>query len=259
MRVQQSVCLPALKPGQISFDEYFATLAGIGYKAVEVWGIDQNFADFCKTAAKHGLRVVSFIGVGSLDQGLNDAKNHERIEAEVKKSVDIAADNNVPGIIVFSGNRLPGQTDDIGARVAIEGLKRVAPIAEKKGVNLNLELLNSKVDHKGYLCDRTSWGALVVSAVNNPRVKLLYDIYHMQIMEGDVIRTIRENIQWIGHMHTAGVPGRKDPDESQELNYAAVAKAIAETNYAGYVGHEFWAAGDPIAAVRKAFTIFDQQ
>ena len=139
-----------------------------------------------------------------------------------------------------------------------DGLRRVAPYAEKKNVNLNLELLNSKVDHPGYQCDHTKWGAAVCEKVGSPRVKLLYDIYHMQIMEGDIIRTIRENIRWIGHFHTAGNPGRNDMDDTQELNYAGICRAIAETDYGYYVGHEFKPKRNPVKALHHAFSVCDQ-
>ena len=131
--------------------------------------------------------------------------------------------------------------------------------AEAKGVNLNIELLNSKVNHPGYQCDHTNWGVAVCEKVNSPRVKLLYDIYHMQIMEGDLIRTIRQNIKWIGHFHTAGNPGRNDMDDTQELNYAGICRAIAETGYDLYVGHEFKPKGDLIAAMRETFALCDQE
>jgi hydroxypyruvate isomerase len=139
-----------------------------------------------------------------------------------------------------------------------DGLRRVAPYAERKKVNLNLELLNSKVDHPGYQCDHTAWGVAVCERVNSPRVKLLYDIYHMQIMEGDLIRTIRENVHWIGHFHTAGNPGRNDMDDTQELNYAGICRAIAATGYELYVGHEFAAKGDLVEALRRTFALCDQ-
>ena len=134
----------------------------------------------------------------------------------------------------------------------------MAPYAEQKDINLNLELLNSKIDHPGYQCDHTAWGVAVCERVDSPRVKLLYDIYHMQIMEGDVIRTIRENIRWIGHFHTAGNPGRNDMDDTQELNYAGICKGIADTGYDLYVGHEFKPKGDPVEALRQTFARCDQ-
>jgi len=146
-----------------------------------------------------------------------------------------------------------GVSDEHGAANTTAGLKRIAPYAEKKGVTLNLELLNSKINHPNYMCDHTEWAADVVRNVASTRVKMLYDIYHMQVMEGDVIHTITDNIDHIGHFHTAGVPGRYDPDETQELYYPAVAKAIAATDYAGFVCHEFMAKGDKIEALKNAF------
>ncbi|MDP6058764.1 MAG: TIM barrel protein, partial [Pirellulaceae bacterium] len=162
----------------------------------------------------------------------------------------------VGGLICFSGNRVEGMEEEEAIENTVDGFLRVSSYAEEKGINLNLELLNSKVDHAGYQCDFTDWGLEVVERVDSPRVKLLYDIYHMQIMEGDVIETIRANVEWIGHFHTAGVPGRKDMDETQELNYAAIAQAISETDYDLYVGHEFCPKGDVIEALRKTHPIF---
>ena len=190
--------------------------------------------------------------------GLNDPGEHDRIEAELKESVDLAAAAGIPGLIVFSGNRREGLTDEAGLEATVAGLKRAAPYAEAKGINLNLELLNSKVDHPGYQCDHSAWGFEVCRRVDSPNVKVLFDIYHMQIMEGDVIRTIRDNIQWIGHFHTAGVPGRNDFDDTQELNYVGICRAIAESGYDLYVGHEFKPKGEPYAALAQAFAICDQ-
>jgi len=140
----------------------------------------------------------------------------------------------------------------------VEGLRRVAPYAEAKGVNLNMELLNTTVDHPGYECNHSAWGVAVCEQVNSPNVKLLFDIYHMQIMEGNIISTIRNNIRWIGHFHTAGVPGRRDFDDSQELNYRGICRAIAESGYNFYVGHEFKPKGDPYEALARAFEICNQ-
>jgi len=150
-----------------------------------------------------------------------------------------------------------GEAEAIDA--VADGLKRVVEHAEKKEINLNVELLNSKVNHPGYQCDHTAWGIAVCEKVGSTRAKLLYDIYHMQIMEGDVIRTIRDNIKWIGHFHTAGNPGRNDFDDTQELNYAGICKAIAQTGYELYVGHEFVPKGNAVEALRQAFEMCDQQ
>ena len=148
--------------------------------------------------------------------------------------------------------------DDTGAAITAEGLARVAGAAEDAGVTLVLELLNSKVNHPGYQCDHTAWGVRVCEAVNSPRVRLLYDIYHMQIMEGDIIRTIQRHHAWFGHYHTAGNPGRHDLDDAQELQYPAIMRAVAATGYTGFVGQEFLPKGEPVAALRHAFALCDR-
>ena len=166
----------------------------------------------------------------------------------------MAAQWNIPNLICFSGNR-GGLDDATGAEITAENLRAVAKMAEDAGVTLVLELLNSKVDHPDYQCDKTAWGVQVCRMVDSPRVRLLYDIYHMQIMEGDIIRTIRENHANFGHYHTAGNPGRNEIDASQELNYPAIVRAIAETGYTGYVAQEFIPTGDPVVALQAAFDL----
>jgi len=246
------------KPEAMSLDELFETGAEIGYVAVELWHRGDDFEEVVALAKKYNLVVASICGHASLPDGLNKRSNHDRIEDELETSIDVAARHGVPGLICFSGNRQPYQSEIEAIEAVADGLRRVAPYAEQKGVNLNLELLNSKVDHPGYQCDHTAWGVAVCERVNSPRVKLLYDIYHMQIMEGDVIRTIRENIKWIGHFHTAGNPGRYDMDDTQELNYAGICAAIAATDYDLYVGHEFKPKGDLIKALRWVFELCDR-
>jgi hydroxypyruvate isomerase len=245
-------------PEKSSRDKLFATAAEIGYAAVEMWHRDETFEDEVADARKHDLAFASMCGHQSIEKGLNDPVEHDRIEAELHESIDVAARVGIPGVICFSGNRRDDLSDEQGIENCVAGLRRIAPYAEEKGVNLNMELLNSKVSHPRYQCDHTAWGVAVCEQVDSPRVKLLYDIYHMQIMEGDIIRTIRDNIQWIGHFHTAGVPGRHDCDETQELYYPAIARAIAETGYDLFVGHEFRPVGDPMDALRKTFDIFNQ-
>jgi hydroxypyruvate isomerase len=159
-------------------------------------------------------------------------------------------------VITFSGNRR-GQADAEGIDNCVIGLNRVKAIAEDKGVTICLELLNSKVNHKDYQCDHTAWGVEVMKRVSSPRVKLLYDIYHMQIMEGDVIRTIQQNIAYIGHFHTGGVPGRHELDGTQELNYRAVAEAIVALGYQGYFAHEFIPVRDPLKSLGEAVELCD--
>ena len=253
MALRQSFMLPALAGNLDDKASFIEQAAGIGLAAIELPSYDEAFDEMCEAAARHGLRVASFIGHASLEDGLNDRANHDRIEDELKNSIDIAAVRGIPGMICFSGNRIAGMGDDEAIANTAEGLRRAAPYAEQKGVNLNLELLNSKIDHPGYQCDGTAWGLAVVERVGSERVKLLYDIYHMQIMEGDVIRTVLDNLDAIGHLHTAGNPGRQDLDDEQELNYPGIYRAIARAGYRGYLGHEFRPKGDPVAALRQAY------
>jgi len=235
--------------GQAKDPEKFLRAAKqIGYEAVEL--IPRELWDIARQA---GLLIATY-GVGPIDQGFNRRENHAALEDEFKGTLELAVRYQIPNLIVFSGNRA-GLSDEEGAAAAAEGLKRLAPLAEAKGVTLVLELLNSKVDHQDYMCDHTAWGAKVIDAVGSPRVKLLYDIYHMQIMEGDVIRTIRDNISRIGHIHTAGNPGRNDLDSDQELYYPAIMRAIAATGYQGLVGQEFVPKGPALEAYRAAFEL----
>jgi len=258
MRIKQSICYPLFNPKDVSLEELFRVASKLGYKAAELWKRGDDFEEVAALAKKHGLVIASTMGHMSLEDGLNKRSNHERIEEELRTSIAVAVKHGIPGVICFSGNRQADQSEEEATETVAEGLRKVAPYAEKKGVNLNLELLNSKVNHIGYQCDHTKWGVAVCEKVGSPRVKLLYDIYHMQIMEGDIIRTIRENIQWIGHFHTAGNPGRNDMDDTQELNYAGICRAIAETDYPYYLGHEFKPKGDPIEALRQTFEVCDQ-
>lgn len=184
--------------------------------------------------------------------GLNKVENHEGHLQLVKERIDQSAEAGFRNIVVFSGNREDGLSDRQGLENCARALRQIAPYAEKKGQLLLMELLNSKRDHKGYMCDRTAWGVELVQKVGSPAFKLIYDIYHMQIQEGDVIATIREFHQSIGHYQTAGVPGRRNLDDNQELHYPAIMRAIAETGYDGAVGHEFIPSGDPREALAQA-------
>ena len=188
--------------------------------------------------------------------GFNDAANHAMLLKELEATIPQAAAAGVPNVIAMFGNRR-GMSDAQGAANCIAGLSRIKALAEEHGVTICVELLNSRVDHTDYQGDRTAFGVEVVRGVGSPRVRLLYDIYHMQIMEGDVIRTIRDNFQWIAHFHTGGVPGRHELDETQELNYRAVARAIADLGFQGYVAHEFQPARDPLASLAEAVRICD--
>jgi hydroxypyruvate isomerase len=162
----------------------------------------------------------------------------------------------IPQMIVFSGNR-DGQADADGLAICAEGLRAITPLAEQLGVTVIMELLNSKVDHHDYQCDRTPWGVELVKQVGSPRFKLLYDIYHMQIMEGDVIRTLRDHKDAIAHYHTGGVPGRAEIDDTQELNYGAICRAIVDTGFTGYLAQEFIPRRDPVESLAQAARICD--
>ena len=192
----------------------------------------------------------------SLANGINRKERHDEIEKPYREMLIKAADAGAPNIIVMSGNR-GGLPDEQGIENCAAFLNRVKALAEDKGINICMELLNSKVNHPDYQCDHTAWGVEVMKRVNSPRVKLLYDIYHMQIMEGDIIRTIRDNIQYIGHFHTAGNPGRHEIDETQELNYRPIAQAIVDAGYTGYLAHEYSPLKDPLTSLDKAIEICD--
>jgi hydroxypyruvate isomerase len=191
-----------------------------------------------------------------LTNGFVNRASHPMLIGELERTLPVAKAAGVPNLIAMFGNR-QGRTNADAIPTAIEGLKKIAPLAEEQGVNVCVELLNSKVDHPDYIGDHTAFGVEVMKGVASPRVKLLYDIYHMQIMEGDVIRTITDNHQYIGHFHTGGVPGRHEIDASQELNWRAVMKAIADTGFKGFVAHEFVPTRDPLTSLREAYDICD--
>ncbi len=231
---------------RMGMDELCRAAADIGLS-----GIDLVNPEDWPTVRKYGLTPAMVPGAGAIPDGWNRKESHDRLEKEMLENIARAAAAKVPNVITFSGNRR-GLSDEEGKANCILGLRRVSRAAGDAGVTICMELLNSKVDHKDYQCDHTSWGAAVAQGVDSPRVKLLYDIYHMQIMEGDVIRTIRQNIQYIAHFHTGGVPGRHELDDTQELQYRTIAKAIADLNYQGYIGHEFLPVKDPLASLRQA-------
>lgn len=205
-------------------------------------------------AQDYGLKIVTHGLHDPLEQGVSHPKYWDDIQRQAEKTLSMANQWDIPNLIVFSGNR-EGLDDATGAENAIKHLEILAKDAESAGVTLILELLNSKVDHPDYQCDSTAWGVQVVSAVNSPNLRLLYDIYHMQVMEGDVIQTIRDNHQWFAHYHTAGVPGRNEIDDSQELNYRAISQAIHDTGYTAYLGQEFIPLNDWKASLKQAYDI----
>ena len=203
------------------------------------------------TVQKYGLVPAMTPGAGTIPDGWNRKENHDRLVAQIQENIPRAEAAKVPNVITFSGYRR-GLPDEEGKENSIIGLNRVKKIAEDHGVTICLELLNSKIDHHDYQCDHSAWGVAVMKGVDSPRVKLLYDIYHMQIMEGDIIRTIRENINYIAHFHTGGVPGRHELDDTQELQWRTVAKAIADLNFQGYMAHEFIPTRDPMTSLAQA-------
>ncbi|MEO8622677.1 MAG: TIM barrel protein [bacterium] len=238
--------------GKIPIDELCETAKGIGYKSVEL--LDEK--DW-RVPASHGLVCAMANGFGTIPVGFNRPNQHDKLVADGERMIPLAAEAKVPNIVCFSGNR-GGMSDGEGLANCIAGFKRLTPLAERHGVTLCLELLNSKVDHKDYQCDHTAWGAQVVQGVNSPRLKLLYDIYHMQIMEGDVIRTIKDNYAHIAHFHTGGVPGRNEIDDTQELNYRRVMMSIADLGFTGFVAQEFVPKRpDAVASMKQAFEICD--
>ena len=248
-RIRQSV--PRWCYEKIPLEELCEKGAAMGLKAIDLLNEEE-----WEVPRRHGLVCsMGYAGGGESRRGMNRMENHAKIEAAFRKSIPRAAELGVANVITFSGNR-EGMSDEEGAKTTIAGLNRVKKIAEDHGVTICMELLNSKVDHRDYMCDRTAWGVRVMKEVNSPRVKL-YDIYHMQIMEGDLIRTITENIEWLGHFHTGGVPGRHELDNTQEVNWAGVMRAIAAAKYEGYVAHEFLPARDLLLSLREAVELCD--
>lgn len=207
---------------------------------------------------KHNLISTMCNGAElNLADGFNDTKFHEALIKNYMDMIPLVAKAGYKNLICFSGSRR-GKTDEEGWNNCVIGLRKLIPLAEKHQVTLVMELLNSKIDHKDYQCDKTSWGVELVKRINSENFKLLYDIYHMQIDEGDVSRTIKENYKYIAHYHTGGVPGRNEIDDTQELNYSTIMKAIADTGFSGFVGQEFIPKQkDKIASLKKAIVICD--
>ena len=249
-RIRQSACRWCYK--DIPLDQLCAFAAKIGMA-----GIDLLDPEEFEIPRRYGLIcTMGRAGAGTIPDGLNRLEYHAAIEEGLRKNIPLAAKAGVPNVITFSGTRR-GMSDDEGARNTVIGLNRVKKIAEDHGVTICMELLNSKVNHPDYMCDRTAWGVRVMEEVNSPHVKLLYDIYHMQIMEGDLIATIRNNMAWMGHFHTGGVPGRHELDNTQEVQWDGVMRAIADANFAGYVAHEFVPVRDPLTSLKSAVELCD--
>jgi hydroxypyruvate isomerase len=240
------------KPAKMTFEEFCVECSKLGLESVELLGPKEWPA-----VKKAGLTCAMCNGPDSIAYGWNRVEHHDVLLPKFEEAIPQVAENGFPNIITFSGNR-KGMSDEEGLENCVKGLKRLVPIAEKHKVTVCMELLNSKRSHKDYMCDHTAWGVEVCKRVGSERLKLLYDIFHMQIMEGDMVDTIRENHQYIAHYHTGGVPGRNEIDDTQEIYYPAVMKAIVATGYKGFVGQEFVPKRpDALASLKQSILICD--
>lgn len=263
--------LPAVRPSARTAGRLKQSVSRWPYRSIPL-------ADFCTAGKAMGLSGVDLLAPEDwpivraqglvcsmgyaairndfIPRGFNDPANHDLLVGELERALPVAAQHGVPNLIAMFGNR-QGRSDAQATDACVTGLRRIAPLAERHGVTICVELLNSKVDHADYQGDRTAFGANIIDKVGSLRVKLLYDIYHMQIMEGDVIRTIRDNVAHIGHFHTGGVPGRHELDDTQELQWAPVARAIVDTGFKGFLAHEFVPTRDPLTSLREAVVLCD--
>ncbi len=250
-RIHQSVarwCYPKFRLRDLCRTAAEMGLKGVDLLPPERWMVPRDFGLICS---------MGYAGANDIYNGLNRPENLPAIETAFRRNLPLAVRYGVPNVICFSGAR-KGMPDDQGANYCIAALNRLKRIAEDHGVTICMELLNSKIDHPDYMCDHVAWGVSVVRAVNSPHVKLLFDIYHMQIMEGDLIRTIQANREWIAHFHTGGVPGRHELDGHQEVRWDGVMRGILATGFQGFVAHEFIPAGpDPLASLRQAAVLCD--
>jgi len=250
-RLKQSVCRWCY--GKVPDGAFFKAVTEMGLTAVDLlppkqWESVRDLGLVCS--------MGSGMGGAKIPDGLNDNNNHDAIVKGIEENVALAEKAGVPNMIAFFGNR-KGRSDEEAIDNCVLGLNRLKPVMEAHKVTLCVELLNSKVDHKDYQGDRSWFAWKIIKAVASPYVKVLYDIYHMQIMEGDVIRTIRENMDSIAHFHTGGVPGRNELDDTQELQWRSVARAIADKGYKGFMAHEFVPTRDPLTSLREAVTLCD--
>jgi len=247
-RIKQSVCRWCY--GKIKLEKLAEEAKKIGYQSIELLTIDQY-----KNVKPYGL-TCAMLGQVSISNGLNRKEFHAGIDKELRKNIEFAAAEGIPNVICMSGDR-KGMADDDGLKNCLTGLKNIVGFAEEKKVTICMEGLNSKVDHRDYMYDHTKWGVELCKKLGSPRFKLLYDIYHMQIMEGDIIRTIQQNKEYLAHFHTGGNPGRHEIDETQELNYPAIVRAIIETGYQGFLGQEFIPRRDALQSLAQGFRICD--
>ena len=249
-RLKQSVSYWCYSKWFPKLDEFCKQIKPLGVGSVELLGPKD-----WEVLKANGMTCALGNGAGmGIAKGFNRVEYHDKLVADFEPLIDKAAEMGIPTLICMSGNR-EGMDDETGLKNCALGVKRLMAQAEKKGVTIAMELLNSKVNHKDYMCDHTAWGVELCKRVGSERFKLLYDIYHMQIMEGDIIATIKSSIQYIAHFHTGGVPGRNEIDETQEIYYPAVAEAIIKTGYQGWIGHEFIPKRDPLKSLAQAVAL----
>ena len=249
-RLKQSVCRWCY--AKMDLEDLCRNAAEIGLQSVELLDVEE-----LDVPLRHGLTCAMVNGPSGIARGWNRAEDHDQLIKKSKELLAAIGELGMPNMIVFSGNTQRGQSAEQGLDACARGLTKILKSAEKNGVTVCMELLNSKVDHRGYQCDHTEWGVKLVEKIAHERFKLLYDIYHMQIMEGDVIRTIRTHKDHIAHYHTGGVPGRNEIDETQELNYRAICRAIVDMGFTGYLAQEFIPKRAPMASLAQAAGICD--
>ena len=240
--------------GDVSLEDLCKTVKEIGFNAIDLLKPNE-----WPTVKKYGIdcSMCYTAGETSLTKGWNDVKNHEWLIKDYLEGIELVAAAGYKNLICFAGNR-NGMDDETGLQNCVKGLQQILPLAEKRGVTIQIELFNSRIDHKDYMGDKSAWGIELCKRLGSPNFKILFDIYHMQIDEGDIIRSIQNNHQYFGHYHTAGVPGRHEIDERQELYYPAIMRAIAATGYKGYVAQEFIPKDKlPLVSLQKAISICD--
>jgi hydroxypyruvate isomerase len=248
-RIKQALCRGVFRGANLDLEGECREAARLG-----AHGIDLVGPEAFPLLKKYALIPTMVPGGCGIKAGINDKKNHSTIDPKTREAIKAAAAAGAPNVIVLAGDR-KGLTDEEGLENSVLFLNNIKALAEEQGVTLCMELLNSKVDHPGYMCDHTAWGVELCKRVDSPRVKLLYDIYHMQIMEGDIIRTMRQNMKYMGHFHTAGNPGRHQFDDTQEMNYRGICQAIADAGYQGYLSHEYTPTKDPLETLDKMMSI----
>ena len=249
--INHGVCAWSMRP--LSLEELCQNIKSVGVGAIDLIG-PNNW----ETLKKYDIHCSMCNGAEiGIPDGFNDPKFHDQLEKNYTEVIPLVAKAGYQNIIAFSGNRR-GMDDETGLKNCEIGIKKILGLAEKHGVTITMELLNSRVDHKDYMCDKSAWGIELCKRISSDNFKLLFDIYHMQIDEGDIIRTIRNNHQYFGHYHTAGNPGRNDLDNKQEIYYPPIMQAIVDSGFKGYVSHEFIPKGeDKIAALGHAVQVCD--